>query len=75
MQWSKVADYAQRSVAFVLFGMTIYGTSLLARGGWRIWNRRRQNRKALESQQENNTSADENSSNTSTSSSSTTTTN
>ena len=46
MQWTKVADYAQRSVTFVLIGLTVYGTALLAKGGWGVWKRHKQ-RKVL----------------------------
>ena len=42
MQWSRVADYAQRSVTFVLIGLTVYGTAVLARGGWGVWKRHKQ---------------------------------
>ena len=47
ISWSRVADFTQRSLAVMLFGLTLYGTSVLARGGYGVVQRRKQ-RKALE---------------------------
>ena len=35
-----MADYAQRSFAVVMAGLTVYGLALMARGGWRAKQRK-----------------------------------
>ena len=44
--WGRIADYSQRGISILLFGLTVVGTLLLAQGGYGVVQRRKQ-RKAL----------------------------
>lgn len=40
MPWNAhLADYSQRAISVLLLGLTIYGLSLLTKGGHRAWTR------------------------------------
>lgn len=40
MPWNvHLADYSQRAISVLLLGLTIYGLSLLTKGGHRAWTR------------------------------------
>lgn len=40
MPWNvHLADYSQRAISVLLLGLTIYGLSLLTKGGHRAWMR------------------------------------
>lgn len=54
MFWSRMADFTQRGIAIVLFSMTVFGTVILAQGGYGVVRRHRE-RKALEKSGEANT--------------------
>lgn len=47
VRWYRLADLAQRGMAVVLFSLTLYGTVILAQGGWGVVQRRKA-RKAVE---------------------------
>ena len=47
VRWYRLADLAQRGMAVVLFSLTLYGTVVLAQGGWGVVQRRKA-RKAVE---------------------------
>jgi len=48
-----MADFTQRGIAIVLFSMTVFGTVILAQGGYGVVRRHRE-RKALEKSGEAN---------------------
>ncbi len=47
MNWSRVADFAQRTFSVSLLGLTLCGVLVLAQGGYRVVQRRKQ-QKAVE---------------------------
>ena len=59
MAWSRIADYSQRTVSFLLFGLTIYGLSIMVRGGHGVLKRRKE--RQLAEQNQKNDGSDENS--------------
>lgn len=51
LTWGWVADFTQRGIALTMFALTLYGSVILARGGYGVVQRRRQ-RKALTEQED-----------------------
>ncbi len=47
MNWSRVADFAQRTFSVSLLGLTLCGVLVLAQGGYGVVQRRKQ-QKAVE---------------------------
>ena len=40
--WGRVADYTQRTMSVLLFGLTVYGLVILTRGGIDVLKRHKQ---------------------------------
>ncbi len=51
MNWSRVADLAQRSLSVTLLGLSLYGVAVLAQGGYIVVKKRKQ-RKTMDASQQ-----------------------
>ncbi len=51
MNWSRVADIAQRTLSVTLLGLSLYGVAVLAQGGYNVMQRKKL-QKAVDSSQQ-----------------------
>lgn len=61
MAWTRIADYSQRTVSILLFGLTIYGLSIMVRGGHGVLKRRKERQLLNSEQQQESGGSSENS--------------